>query len=307
MRIAVMAAGAVGGYFGARMQAAGHDVFFVARGANLAAIKSNGLKLESVHGDLHLRQVNVTDDPNGVGPVDIVLFAVKLWDTEQAAEQTRPLVGPATRVITLQNGIDSVERMAPILGAEQSIGGAAFIASVIETPGVIKQTSSFASMRFGRADKRPDATLQAFVDAGRAAKIDVDISADIERERWQKFIFLTAMAGSTAALRSPIGTIRADPELRGFFRQLMEEAFAVGKAKGVALDPGYLDGRMDFLMNKVEPGMKASMAHDLERGNRLELDWLAGKVRALGRELGIATPASDTVYTVLKLHRMGSH
>ena len=306
MRIAVMAAGAVGGYFGARMQAAGHDVFFVARGANLAAIKSNGLKLESVHGDLHLRQVNVTDDPNGVGPVDIVLFAVKLWDTEQAAEQTRPLVGPATRVITLQNGIDSVERMAPILGAEQSIGGAAYIASVIETPGVIKQTSSFASMRFGRADKRPDATLQAFVDAGRAAKIDVDISADIERERWQKFIFLTAMAGSTAALRSPIGPIRADPELRGFFRQLMEEAFAVGKAKGVALDPGYLDSRMDFLMNKVEPGMKASMAHDLERGNRLELDWLAGKVRELGRQFDIPTPASDTVYTVLKLHRMGS-
>ena len=306
MRIAVMAAGAVGGYFGARMQAAGHDVFFVARGANLAAIKSNGLKLESVHGDLHLRQVNVTDDPNGVGPVDIVLFAVKLWDTEQAAEQTRPLVGPATRVITLQNGIDSVERMAPILGAEQSIGGAAYIASVIETPGVIKQTSSFASMRFGRADKRPDATLQAFVDAGRAAKIDVDISADIERERWQKFIFLTAMAGSTAALRSPIGPIRADPELRGFFRQLMEEAFAVGKAKGVALDPGYLDSRMDFLMNKVEPGMKASMAHDLERGNRLELDWLAGKVRELGRQFNIPTPASDTVYTVLKLHRMGS-
>ena len=306
MRIAVMAAGAVGGYFGARMQAAGHDVFFVARGANLAAIKSNGLKLESVHGDLHLRQVNVSDDPNGVGPVDIVLFAVKLWDTEQAAEQTRPLVGPATRVITLQNGIDSVERMAPILGAEQSIGGAAYIASVIETPGVIKQTSSFASMRFGRADKRPDATLQAFVDAGRAAKIDVDISADIERERWKKFIFLTAMAGSTAALRSPIGPIRADPELRGFFRQLMEEAFAVGKAKGVALDPGYLDSRMDFLMNKVEPGMKASMAHDLERGNRLELDWLAGKVRELGRQFDIPTPASDTVYTVLKLHRMGS-
>ena len=161
-------------------------------------------------------------------------------------------------------------------------------------------------MRFGRADKRPDATLQAFVDAGRAAKIDVDISADIERERWQKFIFLTAMAGSTAALRSPIGPIRADPELRGFFRQLMEEAFAVGKAKGVALDPGYLDSRMDFLMNKVEPGMKASMAHDLERGNRLELDWLAGKVRELGRQFDIPTPASDTVYTVLKLHRMGS-
>jgi 2-dehydropantoate 2-reductase len=306
MRIAAMAAGAVGGYFGARMAAAGHDVFFIARGANLAAIKNNGLQIESVHGDLHLAKVNATDDPKSVGPVDIVLFAVKLWDTETAAEQTKPLVGRNTRVITLQNGVDSVERVAPILGAEQTVGGAAYIASVIAAPGLIKQTSSFAQMRFGRADKRPDAALQAFVDAGKAAKIDIDISADIERERWQKFIFLTAMAGSTAALRSPIGAIREDPELRGFFRALMEEAFAVGKAKGVALDPGYLDSRMDFLMNKVEPGMKASMAHDLERGNRLELDWLAGKVRALGRELHIPTPASDTVYTVLKLHRLGS-
>ena len=306
MRIAAMAAGAVGGYFGARMAAAGHDVFFIARGAHLAAIKKNGLKIESVHGDLHLAKPNVTDDPAEVGPVDIVLFAVKLWDTETAAERTRPLVGAGTRVITLQNGVDSVERVAPILGAEQTIGGAAYIATVIEAPGVIKQTSQFAKMRFGRADKKPDEKLQAFATAGKAAKIDVDISADIERERWEKFAFLTAMAGSTSALRSPIGPIVADPELRAFFRQLMEEAVAVGKAKGVVLSPSYLDERMDFVVNKVERGMKASMAHDLERGNRLELDWLAGRVRELGRAYKIPTPASDTVYTVLKLHRMGA-
>lgn len=306
MRIAAMAAGAVGGYFGARMAAAGHDVFFIARGAHLDAIKKNGLTIESVHGGLHLPNPNVTDDPAKVGPVDIVLFAVKLWDTEKAAELARPLVGPATRLITLQNGVDSVERIAPILGADNTVGGTAAIATVISSPGVIKHTSQFAMLRFGRADKRADATLQAFADAGKAAKIDVAISADIERERWQKFIFLTAMAGSTAALRSAIGPIVADPELRGFFRQLMEEAFAVGQAKGVALDPAYIEGRMDFVLNKVEPGMKASMAHDLERGNRLELDWLAGKVRELGRALNVPTPASDTVYTVLKLHRMGT-
>jgi 2-dehydropantoate 2-reductase len=306
MRIAAMAAGAVGGYFGGRMQAAGHDVFVIARGTNLAAIKSNGLRIESVHGDVHLPKVNVTDDPKNVGPVDIVLFAVKLWDTEAAAEATRPLVGPGTRVITLQNGVDSVERVAPILGAEQTVGGAAYIATVMEKPGVIKHTSSFARMRLGRADKRPDVTLQAFADAGKAAKLDVDISADISVELWEKFIFLTAMSGATSALRSPIGPIREDPELRAFFRQLMQEAFTIGRAKGIALDPSYVDGRMDFLMNKVEAGMVASMAHDLGRGNRIELDWLGGKVRALGRELNIPTPASDTVYTVLKLHRMGS-
>jgi 2-dehydropantoate 2-reductase len=306
MRIAAMAAGAVGGYFGARMAAAGHDVFFVARGANLAAMKMNGLKIESLHGDLHLPKPNVTDDPASIGPVDIVLFAVKLWDSEKAAEQTKPLVGSSTRVITLQNGIDSVERIAPILGAEQTIGGAAYIASTIAAPGLIKQTSSFAMMRFGRADKQADPMLQAFVDAGKAAKIDVARASDITRELWQKFSFLVAMAGATSALRSTIGPIAADPELLGFFRRLMEEALAVGRAKGVALDPAYIEERVKFVQTKVEPGMKASMAHDLERGNRLELDWLTGKVRELGRAHNIPTPAHDTVYTVLKLHRNGT-
>jgi 2-dehydropantoate 2-reductase len=305
MRIAAMAAGAVGGYFGARMAAAGHDVFFIARGGNLAAIKANGLTIESVHGDLHLPKPNVTDDPASVGPVDIVLFAVKLWDTEKAAELTRPLAGANTRVITLQNGVDSVERVASILGADKTVGGVTYIATVIGSPGVIKHTSAFAKIRFGRADKKPDATLDAFVAAGQAAKLDIDLSADIERERWEKFIFLSAMAGATATLRSSIGPIAADPETRAFFFDLMNEAYAVGRAKGIGLDKAYIDERLAFIATKVEPGMKASMAHDLERGNRLELDWLAGKVRELGRELNVPTPASDIVYKVLKLHRMG--
>ena len=305
MRIAAMAAGAVGGYFGARMAAAGHDVFFIARGGNLAAIRKNGLKIESVHGDLHLPKPNVTDDPASVGPVDIVLFAVKLWDTEKAAELTRPMVGPNTRVITLQNGVDSVERVAPVLGADTTVGGVTYIATVIDSPGIIKHTSAFAKIRFGRTDKKPDATLDAFVAAGQAAKLDIDLSTDIERERWEKFIFLSAMAGATATFRSSIGPIAADPETRAFFLDLMNEAFAVGRAKGVALDKAYIDERLAFIATKVEPGMKASMAHDLERGNRLELDWLAGKVRDLGRDLEVPTPASDIVYKVLKLHRMG--
>jgi 2-dehydropantoate 2-reductase len=305
MRIAAMAAGAVGGYFGARLAADGHDVFFIARGAHRDAIARNGLTVESVHGNLHLPKVNVTDDPKTVGPVDVVMFAVKLWDTEKAAEQARPLVGPNTRVITLQNGVDSVERIAPILGADQTNGGVAYIATVIEQPGVIKHTSQFATMHFGRADKKPDAVLDAFVAAGKKAKCDIDLSKDIQVERWEKFIFLTAMAGSTASRRSSIGPIIAKPEGLAFFRALMEEARAVGKASGVEVPASYIETRMQFVTTKVEPGMKASMAHDLERGNRLELDWLNGKVAALGKQYGVPTPASDEVVAKLSAEKMG--
>jgi 2-dehydropantoate 2-reductase len=309
MKIAAMAAGAVGGYFGGRLAAAGHDVHFVARGAHRDAIAASGLRIESVHGDLHLPKVNVTDDPAKIGPVDIVLFAVKLWDTETATQQAKPMIGANTRVITFQNGVDSVERLGAVIGADKAVCGIAYIATVIAAPGVIKHTSSFATMRFGQpgaiADRRADPALQALANAGKAAKLDIDLSPDIEVERWQKFIFLTAMAGATATLRSPIGPIVADPQLRQFFRQLMEEAYRVGKAQGVAIPDNYIEERMAFVLNKVEPGMKASMAHDLERGNRLELDWLNGKVAELGRALNIATPASDIVCTTLKLHRMG--
>ena len=305
MRIAAMAAGAVGAYFGARLQAAGQDVFYIARGTNRDAMRKNGLKIESVHGNLHLPKVNVTDDPGEAGPVDIVMFAVKLWDTEKAAELAKPLVGPGTRVITLQNGVDSVERVAPILGADKVVGGVAYIATVIAEPGVIRHTSSFATMHFGRADKKPDPALETFAAAGKAAGCDIALSKDIEVERWEKFVFLTAMAGATASRRSSIGPIIANTEGRDFFRALMEEARAAGKAKGVDVGAAYIEQRMNFLSTKVEPGMKASMAHDLERGNRLELDWLNGKVAALGRELGVPTPANDTVYAALEPHRMG--
>ena len=223
------------------MAAAGHDVFFIARGAHHHALAKSGLRIESVLGDLHLLKPNVTDDPAEVGPVDIVLFAVKLWDTENAAEQARPLIGENTQRITLQNGVDSVERIAPISGVEQTVAGIASISSKIAAPGVIRHLSRLAKCRFGRPDKSTDDTLDAFIDASKEAKLDIAPSTDIECELWKKFIFLTAMAGSTASLRSPIGPIVADPELRDFFSKLMQETFAVGKAEGVQLDPAFLE------------------------------------------------------------------
>jgi 2-dehydropantoate 2-reductase len=306
MRIAVMAAGAVGGYYGARMQAAGHDVFFIARGAHRDAIAKNGLTVESVHGDVRLPKVNVTDDPAKVGPVDIVLFAVKLWDTEKAAEQARPLLGPDTRVITLQNGVDSYERIAPIVGAERAIAGVTYVVTVIDRPGVIKQTSRFQSIICGTIDGRADARLQAFVDAAKAARIEISLSDNIQRDRWHKFIFLSATSGATAVTRNSMGPILADPDTRALFRNIMRETLAVGQAKGVALDAGYVDERLAFADKNVPASMKASMANDLDRGNRLELDWLAGEVCRLGRALKVPTPVNDTIYAALKLQRMGT-
>jgi 2-dehydropantoate 2-reductase len=304
MRIGVMAAGAVGGYFGGRLAAAGHDVVFFARGAHLAALRERGLKIESVKGDLQLPKVNVTDDPGTVAPVDVVLFAVKLWDTEKAGTQIRPIVTPDTRVITLQNGVDSVERLQPILGADSVVGGSAYIATVIAAPGVIAHTSDFAQMRCGRVDGKPDAKLSAFADAAKAAGVDISLTDTMDADRWKKFVFLVGLSSMTGATREPLGKILADPDTKAMFHGIMQEVVTVGRAKGVALPADFADDRMKYAAT-TPPGFKASLLHDLERGNRIEIDWLAGRVVALGRELGVPTPMNFAAYSALKLHRMG--
>jgi 2-dehydropantoate 2-reductase len=208
MRMAVMAAGAVGGYFGARMAVAGHDVVFIARGVHRVAIRRDGLKMESSLGDLHLKDVNVTDDPNQVGPVDVVLFAVKLWDTETAGEQTRSLVGANTRVITLQNGVDSVE-LAAIFGDDATIGGATYIVTTIARPGVIRHTGTIAKIYCGRLDRRPDAVLAGYVEQIKAANIDITLKDYVLLDIWKKFVLLSGTSGITASTRQPLGVVRA--------------------------------------------------------------------------------------------------
>jgi len=304
MRMAVMAAGAVGGYFGARMAAAGHDVAFIARGAHRDAIRRDGLKIESALGDLHLKDVNVADDPKQVGPVDVALFAVKLWDTESAAAQARPLVGARTRVITLQNGVDSVERLAPILGDEATIGGATYVVTNIARPGVIRHTGTVARIRCGRLDGRSDGVLAACVNEMKSAGIDITLADHMLVDIWKKFVMLSGTSGITASTRQPLGVIRDDEDMRAFFFKLMDETMAVGRAAGVALPADYA-AELERAVTGFPPNMKASMANDLDAGNRLELDWLAGKVVALGRKLGVAAPAQEAVYAILKPYRMG--
>jgi 2-dehydropantoate 2-reductase len=305
MRVAVMAAGAVGGYFGGRLSAAGHDVAFIARGAHGDALRRDGLKIESALGDLHLKKVNVTDDPKQVGPVDIVLFAVKLWDTETAGELTRALVGrPHTRVLTLQNGVDSVERLSPLLGDEATIAGTTYVVTNIAGPGVIRHTGTYAKIRCGRLDGRPDAVLEGYVEQMKAAGIDIAATRDMLLEIWKKFVLLSGTSGITASTRQPLGVIRADTDMRTFFFRLMHETMAVGRAAGVAFPPEF-PAELERSVADFAPMMKASMANDLHAGNRLELDWLAGKVVALGRKYGIPTPGQEAVYAILKPYRMG--
>jgi len=304
MRVAVMAAGAVGGYFGGRMAATGHDVAFIARGAHGDAIGRDGLRIESALGDLHLKNVNVSDDPKQVGPVEVVLFAVKLWDTETAGEQTRALVGPNTRVITLQNGVDSVERLAPILGDEATIAGTTYVVTNIARPGVIRHTGTVARIQCGRLDGRPDAVLDSYVEQIKAAAIDITLTGDMLLELWKKFVVLSGTSGITASTRQPLGVIRDDADMRAFFFRLMHETMAVGRAAGVEFPPDF-PAELERSVAGFPPMMRASMANDLEAGNRLELDWLAGKAVALGRKYGVPTPAQEAAYAMLKPYRMG--
>jgi len=299
-----MAAGAVGGYFGARIAAAGHDVAFIARGGHRDAIRQNGLKIESALGDLHLNDVPVTDDPKQVGPVDVVLFAVKLWDTETAGEQTRPLVGSNTRVITLQNGVDSVERLVPILGEEPVVGGTTYVVATIARPGVIRHTGTNARIRCGRLDRHPDDVLTSYVEQIKAANIDITLSDHILLDIWKKFVLISGTSSITASTRQPLGVIRDDEDMRAFFYKLMQETIAVGRAGGVEFSPDF-QAELDRSVAGSQPMMKASMANDLDAGNRLELDWLAGRVVGLGRRYGVPTPAQEAVYAILKPYRMG--
>ncbi|HEY5130492.1 MAG TPA: 2-dehydropantoate 2-reductase [Bradyrhizobium sp.] len=304
MRIAVVGAGGVGGGFGAALAKAGADVIFIARGPHLAAMKSQGLKVQGGRGETHLVPTKATDDPTGIGAVDIVLFCVKLWDVESAGEQIKPLIGPDTGVIPLQNGIDAAERLIPILGPGAVMGGVAQISASITAPGVITQVGTFMRMIFGEFDGRRSKRAEDFLALCQKAGFDVTLSEQILTELWMKFILLASNAGIMALARQPIGKLRDDPDLRPIFLAAWREAIEVGRARGVALPADALERILDFTTH-APPAMKASMALDLERGNRMELPWLSGKVAELGRKLGIPTPTHSMMYAMLKPYVMG--
>jgi len=280
-------------------------VTFVARGAHLAAMREHGLKVEGDRGETLIQPVQATDDPASIGPVDIVLFCVKLWDIESAGAQIKPLIGPNTGVIPLQNDIDAGERLVPILGAAHIMAGTVAISATIARPGVIRQTGTFMSMAFGERDGSTSPRAEAFLALCRNASFDVMLSDKIAVPIWQKFILLTAMSGGTAITRLPIGKLRDDPEVFGLFEDLMRETAAVGRAEGVPLPADVVD-KQTATIKGLPPTGVASMAVDLSRGNRLELPWLAGKVVELGRKHGIPTPANAAILAALKPYANGT-
>lgn len=305
MKIGVMGSGGVGGFFGMRLAQAGLDVTFIARGAHLAAMREHGLKIENPQlGDSLLADVKATDDPSQVGVVDVVLFAVKLWDTEAAARLIAPMVGPGTGVLSLQNGVLKDDTLKRIFPAEAVMGGVGYVATAIARPGVIGQTGSLQRAVIGEYNGAPSARAQTLVDAFQRSGVAAELSADIRRALWEKYVFLVGLSSMTSLTRLPIGPIRGNPRTRAFLYQIMAEAVAVGRAHGVSLPADYADDRMKFVDGLAET-MTSSMHHDLERGNRLEVDWLSGGVVKLGAQAGVPTPANSAACAILAPHADG--
>jgi 2-dehydropantoate 2-reductase len=304
VKVAVVGAGGVGGYFGARLADAGADVAFVARGAHLEALRTKGLTVVSPLGDLHLDRVNATKDPASVGPADVVFFTVKLYDTEAASELLGPLIGPDTVVVTLQNGVESVGMLAAAVGASHVAGGVAHVFAVVAEPGVIRHTA-LDLIIVGELDGTKTPRLEKLHALARQAGFECRLSEQIEMEIWLKFVRLSAFSGMTAVTRSPLGIIRDDPDLLAMLQAAVLEGMAVAHAKRIQFPPNAM-ADMFAHMASMPPQSKSSMLEDLERGRRLELPWLSGAVLRLGRELGVETPIHRFITTVLSPLANGS-
>jgi len=297
MKIAIFGSGGVGGYFGGKLAAAGEDVTFLARGAHLTAMQTEGLHIASPLGDVHLPKVQATDRPEAIGPVDVVLFTVKLYDVEASAATLAPMIGPNTVVVTLQNGVDAMDMVAKHVGADHVAGGAAYIVVVIDKPGHLRHTTA-QQLVFGERDGRRSDRLVAFEQAGIRAGFQAQCSTDVEAALWTKFVRLATWSGMTSVTRSPMGTVRDTPATYDMMMAAIEEVISVGKAKGVKFPADLMDGTLNLIKN-FPASSKSSMLEDLERGRRLELPWLSGAVVRIGKEVGVPTPIHQFITTVL--------
>lgn len=299
MKIAVMGSGGLGGYYGALLGQVGEDVTFIARGAHLAALRAGGMRIRSVNGDFSIAPARATDNPPDIGVVDMVLFAVKTYDTEDAARAIQPIVGPATTVLTFQNGVESHERIDAIVGDGRALPAPTQIASTVVEPGVISQESQFRNTVIGEV--RGGISRRVEEIAALLAKTGINVAAADNglTPLWHKFVFLSSIAGLTACARTPAHELFLAPVARETLRLAMQEVYDVGRACGVPMDPDIVDRQHSFALG-MKAGIKASMHVDLERGRRLEIDALSGAVVRLGNEHRVATPVHQTLYAALK-------
>ncbi len=305
MRIAVMGTGGVGGYFGARLAQAGHDVAFIARGRHLAALRERGLAVKSANGDVRLAHPNVAEDPATLDPADVVLFAVKLWDTESAADAVRPLVARGGVIVPFQNGVESIDRIGAVVGAARVMGGVAYIAATIAEPGVIAHTGTMARLRFGPVLPEQRAAAEALLAACKGAGIEAELSADIRRALWEKFAFLAAFSGITSVSRQPLGVVRGDPDSRAVLESAIREVWTLGRALRIGLADDFVEEQMKFA-DGLPAEMRSSMQNDLAAGNRLEAPWLCGAVARMAAAAGIPAPVNATLYAALKPYCAGT-
>ena len=301
----MMGSGGVGGFFGGRLAKAGYDVTFIARGRHLAAMRESGLTIENAtEGNIHVPKVNATDDPAKVGAVDLVILSVKLWDTEDAARAIKPMVGPGTGVVSLQNGVIKDDILRSVLDAKNIMGGVGYVATHISRPGVIDQVGTMQRIIVGEYDGRESERAKFLHKALLDAGVTAELSRDIRRAIWEKYVFLVGLSGTTTTMRTTLGPIRSNPQTRAFLLDVMREVVAVGRGLGVALDADFADQRLKFA-DTLPADMTSSMHHDLERGNRLEVEWLSGGVVKLGQKAGVPTPCNRAIWDMLALHAQG--
>lgn len=304
MRIVAFGAGGVGGYFGGRLAASGVDVTFVARGAHLDAIRAKGLRIATPEGDIVVSDAKATDDVASLEAPDYLFFAVKLFDTESVAQACRPIVGPKTAVVSLQNGVEAVDILSGVFGRDRVMGGTVGVATVISEPGVITQTGTFNYMVFGEQDGSRSQRGLALEAACTAAGINATLSDDVDVDIWMKFVMLSAFSNMTTLTRLPAGPLRETPETRGMLEACVAEAVAVGRAQGVALPADAVEQTVAKL-DGLPAEMVASMQHDVNAGKPLELERLGGAVVRLGKATGVSTPTQTFAYNALKPHIYG--
>ena len=298
MKILIMGTGGVGGYYGGLLAQQGNEVTFIARGANLYALRHEGLKVKSVHGDFTVSPANATDEPINVGPVDLILFCVKTYTTDEAAQAIRPAVGHRTVVMSLQNGIDAAERIGNVVGTEHVVGGATWLSSAVEAPGVIKQVSQFRRIVLGELGGGRSERIESIFEVLNQTGITVEISENIQKVLWTKFVFISAVSSIGSLTRLPMGDYRVVPETRTLLSSIMQEVEALARAQGITLEPDVVQKSLEFIDNSG-PHIKPSMQLDVETGHRTELESMVSVIGRKGRELGVPTPVADFVYASL--------